>query len=69
MPATVNDAMRQARMKHTHHHVGVLPSMMLQIFSVIQEKLRLFSTKIARGSDAGRTSLRMAGVTAEWSAV
>jgi hypothetical protein len=55
-------------MKQTHHHVGVLPSMMLQIFSVIQAKLRLFSTSTARGSEAGFTSWRMAGETSEFSA-
>jgi hypothetical protein len=38
MPATVNEATKQARMKQTHHHAGVLPSMMPQIFSVIQRE-------------------------------
>ena len=41
MPATVKQATKQATAKHHHHHTGVLPSMMPQILSVIQEKLRL----------------------------
>src|SRR4051812_9840354 len=61
MPPTVNEAMKQATMKHAHHHAGVLPSMMPQILSVIHEKLRPCSTKVARGSTAGLTSRRIAG--------
>ena len=63
MPATVNEATKQATTKHTHHQVGVLPSMIPQILSVIQPKLRLFSTSVARGSGVGLTSLRMAGAS------
>ena len=58
---TVKDATKQARMKQTHHQVGVLPSMIPQILSVIQPKLRLFSTSVARGKWAVLTSLRIAG--------
>src|SRR3954466_9768785 len=61
MPPTVNEATKHARMKQTHHHAGVLPSMMPQILSVIHEKLRWFSTNTARGRMAGLTSRRMAG--------
>jgi hypothetical protein len=61
MPATVKDATQHARTKQTHHQVGVLPSMMEHTFSVIHAKLRLFSTRTARGNTAGFTSLRIAG--------
>ena len=56
MPATVKEAMKQATRKQTHHQVGVLPSMIPQILSVIHEKLRLFSTRTARGRTAGLIS-------------
>jgi hypothetical protein len=72
MPATVKDATKQARMKQTHHQVGVGPSMMPQILSVIQEKLRLLPTSTARGSTAGLTSCRIAGAGAAdstWAAI
>ena len=61
MPATVKEATKQATPKHHHHQTGVLPSMMPQIFSVIHEKLRWWSTRMARGRTAGYTSPRMAG--------
>jgi len=47
---------------------GVGASMMLQILSVIHEKLRLFATSTARGKTAGRTSSRIAGASAACSA-
>jgi hypothetical protein len=48
-------------MKATHHHVGVRPSTMPQIFWVIQLKERLFSMIGRRGMSAGRTSSRTLG--------
>src|SRR5208283_3458765 len=53
--------MKPATPKQIHHQRGVGPSMIPQILSEIQAKLRLFSTSTARGNAAGFTSSRMAG--------
>jgi hypothetical protein len=57
----VKEATKQATAKHHHHQTGVFSSAIPQIFSVIQEKLRLWPTSSGRGFTAGFTSLRMAG--------
>ena len=54
--------MKQATPKHHHHQAGVSPSTIPQILSLIQAKLRLFSTSGGRGSGAGLTSRRTAAV-------
>jgi len=52
-------------MKHHHHHVGVFPSTIPQIFSVTQLKLRLLRTRGASCQGAGSTLSRMDGRSAE----
>src|ERR1700691_5925315 len=70
MPATVNEATKQATPKHHHHQTGVFSSAIPQIFSVIHEKLRPCPTSSARGRTAGLTSWRMglaaAGCSVSW---
>src|SRR5580658_1117658 len=60
--------MTDAIPKHHHHQTGVFSSLIPQIFSVIQEKLRPCPTIAARGSRAGLTSSRIAAEPTESSA-
>ena len=52
-------------MKHHHHHVGVFPSTIPQIFSVTQLKLRLLRTSGGSCQGAGSTLSSMAGRSTE----
>lgn len=52
-------------MKHHHHHVGVFPSTIPQIFSVTQLKLRLLRTRGGSCQGAGSTLSRIAGRSTE----
>ena len=60
-PIPVKLAIEREKMKHHHHQAGGFASTIPQILSVIQCRLRLFSTSGTSSSLAGLTFFRISG--------